>query len=116
MEKPTYRGIPLDGLRIESVEWTDEQAEHIRTRSARKGTAEFDVELEWASEAVFDPDRIVGLPGSGQSIKVIGYSETAGRLLKVWLYPRNLQAGEWFGASACSANMTDQRNYKGAMG
>lgn len=115
MEKPIYRGIPLDELRIESVEWTDAQAEHIRTRSLRKNPAELDIEPEWATEAAFDPERIVGLPGTGQSIKVIGYSEAAGRLLKVWLYPRNLQKGEWFGASACAANTTDQRNYKGAV-
>ena len=83
VRRPTYRGVPLDELRIESVEWTDAQAEHIRTRTTRKGSTELNIEPEWATEAVFDPDRIVGLPGSGQSIKVIGYSESAKQLLKV---------------------------------
>src|SRR5437588_12772060 len=71
-----YRGVPLAELRIESVEWTEERAQHIRTRSARKETIELDIEPEWATEAVFDEGRIVAIT-SGDSIKVIGYSSSA---------------------------------------
>src|SRR2546421_12724226 len=106
-----YRGVPLAELRIESVEWTEERAQHIRTRSARKETIELDVEPEWATEAVFDEGRIVAIT-SGDSIKVIGYSSSARHLLKVWLYPKDLMAGDWWGASACEGNTTDKRKYK----
>ena len=109
----TFHGVPIGELRIESVEWTDAQAEHIRSRSVRKGPDELNIEPEWATEAVFDPGRIVGLT-SGDSIKVVGYSLTVGRVLKVWLHPKDLQAGDWWGASACEANSTDKRNYKEA--
>ena len=64
-------------------------------------------------EAVFDEGRIVAIT-SGDSIKVIGYSSSARHLLKVWLYPKDLMAGDWWGASACEANTTDKRNYKEA--
>ena len=108
-----YKGIPLEELRIESVEWTEDRAEHIRSRSIRKGTAELDVEPEWATEAALDPGRIVGLTTS-ESIKVIGYSGAIDRILKIWLFPKDLEAGDWWGASACEANGTDRRNYKEA--
>lgn len=53
-----YGGIPIRGLRIDSIEWTDERAEHIRTRTKRIGPGEFDIEPEWATEAALDTDTI----------------------------------------------------------
>lgn len=113
-----YEGIPLEDLRFESVDWTY-RAEHVASRSQRKGRDEFDVEPGWASEAVLDPRRIVR-PTRGLSLKVVGVSMSApprrpgqvGRVLKVWVVPKNIGAGEWWGASACDANADDRRAYE----
>lgn len=107
-----YRGIPIRGLRIDSVEWTEERAEHIRTRTKRYGENEFDIEPEWATEAALDVDRLAGPALSGDSLQVVGYSGSCRRVLKVWLYPKDLEQGEWYGASACEANRTNRRIYK----
>lgn len=108
-----YFGIPLERLRIESLFWTSERSKHIKTRSDRYGVGELNVEPEWATEAVMDPQRTVGLAGANSdSLEVIGFSHTADELLKVWIYPEDLEEGKWFGASACKANSTDRRNYK----
>lgn len=116
-----YEGVPYEDLPIDAVDWLH-RAEHIRTRSARYGPGELDVEPEWATEAALDRLRLVG-PGSGRSVEVVGYSPSApardrsgtGRVLKVWLVPKE-QAGEppqgaWWGASACDGNDQDRRDY-----
>ncbi|MGH9641422.1 MAG: hypothetical protein ACRD3Q_03260 [Terriglobales bacterium] len=64
---------------------------------------EFDVEPEWASEALLDPDRLVGSGGSasGLSVKVLGWSASApaydgggfGRILKVLVVPKKHPPG-----------------------
>lgn len=92
---------------------TDEQADHIRTRTKRLGLAEVDIESEWATEAVMDIYRLAGPASSGESLKVIGYSPSCGKILKVWLFPKYIEEGEWYGASACVANKTNQRQYEG---
>lgn len=73
----------------------------MKTRSARYGLNEFDIEPEWAPEALMDPKRIVAPAGANSdSLEVIGFSPSAGELLKVWIYPEDLEAGSWLGASA----------------
>lgn len=110
--EPNYRGVALEDLRISRIRWTEARAEHIRTRSARYGPSEFDVEPEWATEAALDASRLVELPAKGNSIQVIGFSRSAGALLKVWLYPEEMTSGRWLGASACKANRRDIRRYE----
>jgi hypothetical protein len=116
----SYEGIPLSELRINHIEWTPERAEHIRTRSTRYARAqEFDVEPEWATESALDPHRRVSTTSS-KSIEVIGLSASAparvggnvGRVLKIWLYPKDLDRGHWYGASACEANEKERRIYQ----
>lgn len=90
-----YFGIPLERLRIESVYWSPERSDHIRTRSARHGPNEFDVEPEWATQAVMDPKRIVApAAANSDSLEVIGFSASTNELLKVWIYPRRSRGGE----------------------
>jgi hypothetical protein len=70
----TYDGIRVSELHIDSVEWTPEQADHIRTRSKRYQDA-LDIEPEWATEAVLDPKARIGRhPASktGEGIRVTG--------------------------------------------
>lgn len=108
----------LEDLPIETVDWTH-RAEHIRWRSQRYGPAEFDVEPEWATEAAMDRNRLIDR-ASDRSVVVIGWSSSApprqpqdeGRVLKVWLVPKDLQHGDWWGASACEANDSDRRQYQ----
>jgi hypothetical protein len=107
-----YRGIPIRGLRIDSVEWTDERAEHIRARTKRYGPGEFDIEPEWATEAALDADRLAGPSNTGKSLQVVGFSASCRRVLKVWLYPKDIEAGQLYGASASEANETNRRRYR----
>lgn len=83
----------------------------------------FDVEPEWATEAVSDPRRLVGSAGSrsGLTVKVLGWSSSApsrtgeawGRLLKVIVAPKDHPpAGRWWGATAMEANEADRRRYE----
>lgn len=104
-----YRDAPLDRLAIREVDWTH-GAEHLRTRSERH-PGDTDIEPAWATEAALEPRRAVAAT-EGTSIQVVGWSESAGRLIKVWLVPKDLERGEWWGASACAANRRDARNYR----
>jgi hypothetical protein len=115
-----FEGIPYADLSINSVDWLH-RAEHIRTRSQRYGANEFDVEPEWATEAALDPRRLVGEGSSKTSIQVVGWSAsapgleagTSGRILKVWLVPKDHPpaSGDWWGASACNGNRSDRLMY-----
>jgi len=109
MKHDRYQGIPVGDLRIASIDWTH-RAQHIRSRSAR-AKGDFDVEPKWATEAALDPERVLRMTG-GFSLEVIGYSPTAGRVLKVWIVPKELSRGDWWGGSACLANRRDQRRYE----
>ena len=65
-----------------------------------------------ANEALADPERLVIIPDpssrSGESIRVIGYSPSASRLLTVIVVPAD---GKLWGASAWVANSVDQGRY-----
>jgi hypothetical protein len=114
----TYDRIPYSRLRIERVDWWHRE-NHIRRRSARKGRpTEVDVEPEWATEAAMDQYRLVGDSGSrsGLSVRVIGRSPSAGRVLTLVLVPKHRPpAGEWWGATAWAANERERRAYRAAM-
>ncbi|MBO0686688.1 MAG: hypothetical protein J2P45_26375 [Candidatus Dormibacteraeota bacterium] len=111
----SYDGIAYEELPLEAVDWS-ERDEYIRRRSERKALPnEFDVEPEWATEAVMEPNRVVG-PGrsrSGATIRVIGYSPGAGRLLTVLLLGKDEPVGgEWWGVDAWASSDRDMREYR----
>lgn len=110
MSETRFQGIPIERLSILAIDWIH-RAEHIRTRSARQ-PGDFDVEPAWATEAALDPNRLVDVSGEG-AIVVLGFSHRAGRVLKVWLVPKEDMptSGEWWGASACAANERNVRDY-----
>ena len=116
MRGAAYKGVPLRDLRIEAITWTEDAANHIRSRTTRTGRpGEFDVEPEWATEAALDPRRIVRLARPNdpttQSLKVVGYSDSAMRLLKVWIWSDSPGEPDWYGGSAAEANESDERLY-----
>jgi hypothetical protein len=114
-DEESYDGIAVPDLRIDSVEWTTEQAEHIRTRSSRYAGA-FDIEPEWATEAALNPSRRFGLDSgskTGEGIRVVGRSQATGRVLTVILIPEeHPPEGGWLGVTAWVANGRDLREYE----
>jgi hypothetical protein len=70
----------------EWIEWDAVAAEHIRTRSIRYPGA-VDIDPAWTSEVVADPDRLVDDPDPRSahvnSVRVVGYSPTAGMVITV---------------------------------
>lgn len=108
-----YDGIPLDALPIDTVTWSEERAEHIRTRQIRKGEEEIDLEPEWATEAALDPARLIRRGSGRESVEVLGYSPTARRVLLVWLWSReHPPTGSWEGGSAIAAGRRLTKHYE----
>lgn len=120
MDPGHYKGVPLGDLYIEAVTWTEERAEHIRSRTVRYGSGETNLEPEWATEAALDPDRTVRVAGDKEetsSLKVVGYSQSFNGLLKVWIWSDEPQTSSmWNGGSAAAANDTDIRRYENGAG
>jgi hypothetical protein len=57
-EEEAQDGIARADLRVDSIAWTAEQADHVRTRSSRYPGA-VDLEAEWATEADPGPAEAV---------------------------------------------------------
>ena len=77
---------------------------------------------DWANEAVEDENALWLVPDpasrSGHSVRVIGYSSTAGTILTVILVdadanPVELPDGDWWGSNAWVANQRDRQLYGG---
>lgn len=72
------------------------------------------VSLEQANEALADPDVVVFDPDyasqSGRSVRTIGWSSSAGRLLTVITVA---EAGVVYGVNGWPANDADTRRYEG---
>ena len=118
----SYRGVALEDLVIDAVEWGPRATHHIQHRTDRYPThPERNIEPEWATEAALDPARMLflarPLPGktSPESILVVGWSAGAMAVLKVWIVPKEpdgLSTGEWAGRSASEANDAATRRYQ----
>jgi hypothetical protein len=110
-----YDGIPVSELRLDSVEWSPEQVDHIRTRSKRYPGA-LDLEPEWATEAALDPKARIGRDSAsktGEGIRVTGWSGGARRVLTVILLPAaHPPDGLWLGATAWTTKGRDLREYE----
>lgn len=106
----TYKGVPLEDIFISSIEWPDEAAMYIRTRAVRRKN-DRDVEPTWATEAATSHGAEASwappLDGSdaieSDSLLVLGYSDAVAAVLKIWLRPRDLVSGAWFGVNAAFA-------------
>jgi len=89
---------------VEGADWTY-RADYIRERHG--------VEVEWANEALRDPDalRIDPDPASrsGRSVRTIGYAAGTGCLLSVITVE---EGGVTYGVNAWRSNATDIRRYR----
>jgi hypothetical protein len=109
-----YHGLSLSELVIEDVDWTH-RGDYIQQRSRRR-PGDVDIWPEWATEAVFDEERLLGLDPaskSGLGIRVVGKSQQANRVLVVILIPKSfpLIDGSWWGVNAWIASTRLQRRY-----
>jgi hypothetical protein len=109
-DSSTFMGVPLEALSIDSVEWSEDAVQHMKERRAEQGVR--CPEPEEATEAALDPDRVVRIAAAGRSLKVVGRCASSGSLIKVWLWPKDMSNGEWFGGSAVDANGTDENIYE----
>jgi len=88
--------------------WDEEDAAHIRERSARYPGAE-DIEPPWTLEAAIDPHRVVRDPdprSRAAYVRIIGYSPGAGFVLTVIVDPE-----DWSGVTAWKTRGADLRAY-----
>ncbi|MBX3195680.1 MAG: hypothetical protein KF727_11365 [Microbacteriaceae bacterium] len=87
------------------VDWSEREA-HMQERHG--------VTVEQAEEALADPDRVVFEPDyasrSGSSVRVVGYSETAGGVLTVIVVVD--ESGKEWGGSGWLANARDLSYYE----
>lgn len=99
-----YDGIPVVELPITEVDVTDPS--HLRRSVRYPGQA--DIDPVWAIEAALDSRALIARdPQSrtGEAVRVIGYSPTAGRVLVVVLLPGDHPpAGRWHVVTAWPAN------------
>lgn len=95
--------------------WTDEDADYIRSRSARYRGAR-DLEPEWTQEVMADEHLVELAPYPASRVGAsgfIGWSSSAGRILVVIAY-RDLD-GELHGMNAWPASGRDLAVYKKAV-
>lgn len=117
MTDAQFLGMSPTDIVIEDVDWLH-RGQYIQGRSARH-PGERDVMPEWATEAVFDSERLLLAPDpaseSGKSIRVIGASRAANRVYVVILTPKDeltvATTGSWWGVNAWEANGRDRRRY-----
>ena len=97
----------------ERIEWDDEAAAHIRTRSARY-PGDTDIDPDWTAEAVNDPQRLVDEPDPKSrhlnSVRTTGYSPTAQMVITV-VALRDAQ-GIQHGATAWKTRGAALRQYR----
>jgi hypothetical protein len=101
----------------EAVElwWADEDADYIRSRSARYRGA-VDLEPEWTQEMMADEHLVELSPYPASRVRAsgfIGYSPSAGRVLVVIAY-RDVD-GELHGMNAWPASGRDLATYRRAV-
>lgn len=95
----------------ERIEWSDERAEYICSRSHRYAGSR-DIEPGWTQEAVNDPQRLWSEPDPRswtRVARIVGYSPSAGFVLTV-ICVRDDDGG-LHGANAWKTTGRDRRDY-----
>ncbi|HET8661272.1 MAG TPA: hypothetical protein VFM55_20020 [Micromonosporaceae bacterium] len=110
-----YDGLRYEDMLFLEVDWSEVGDHDPGRRSERKGTSEQNVHIEWATEACQDPYRWVRSAGSrtGRTVKVTGWSRSAGFLVSVIVAPKDVPPGtRWWGASAWKAKVSEEKRYR----
>jgi hypothetical protein len=110
-----YEGVPYGDLVFEDIDWSEIGEHDPARRSERKGTSEHDVATEWATEACQDESRWVRSAGSksGLTVKVTGFSPTAGYVVTVIVAPKDHPPRtRWWGATAWAAKSSEIKQYE----
>jgi len=110
-----YEGVPYGDLVFEDIDWSEIGEHDPAHRSERKGTSERDVATEWATEACQDEGRWVRSAGSksGLTVKVTGFSVTAGFAVTVIVAPKDHPPRtRWWGATAWAAKLSETKQYE----
>lgn len=110
-----YEGVPYGDLVFEDIDWSEIGEHDPARRSERKGTSERDVVTEWATEACQDERRWVRSAGSksGLTVKVTGFSSTAGFIVTVIVAPKDHPPRtRWWGATAWAAKPSEVKQYE----
>ena len=111
-----YDGVEYGDMVFVDVDWSEVGEHDPGQRTRRKGHAgETNVYPEWATEACQDSQRWVRSAGSksGMTVKVTGYSPSAGFIVTVIVAPKDLPPRErWYGATAYKAKRVEVREYE----
>lgn len=115
-DESDYDGIAYGDLSFADIDWSEVGDHDPARRSERKGNEETNVQTEWATEACQDPGRWVRSAGSksGMTVKVTGWSESAGFVVTVVVAPKDTPpADRWWGATAWKAKTSEVREWEG---
>jgi hypothetical protein len=110
-----YEGVDYADLVFDDVDWSECGDHDPSRRSERKATQEQNVLTDWADEAVRDPRRWVRSAGShsGLTVKVTGYSPSAGFVVTVVVAPKDHPPRwHWWGATAWKARNSEHEAYE----
>ncbi len=113
--RDAYDDVPYSALVFDDIDWSEVGDHNPGRRSERYGASEVDVPTEWADEAGRDERRWVRSAGSssGLTVKVTGYSPSAGFVVTVVVAPKDHPpTWRWWGATARKANKTDESYYE----
>ena len=116
-----YRGHRLRDLLVVDIEWSEWHEGHLMKRTIRypDNPDELDIEPEWATEAALDDCRLLSVTqendlrvtGWAQEVPSASWSQRPGRVLRVVLKPRDIDAGLWSGVTAMPASQAAADNY-----
>lgn len=110
-----YEGVQYADMVFVEVDWSEIGEHDPAKRSARKGPMEQDVPTEWATEACQDGARWVRSAGSnsGLTVKVTGWSASAGFVVTVVVAPKDHPPAErWWGATAWKSKASEVKVYE----
>ncbi|AYY14973.1 hypothetical protein EF847_22055 [Actinobacteria bacterium YIM 96077] len=111
-----YNGVRYEDMIFDDVDWSEVGEHDPARRAQRKGAPEENILTGWADEAVRDERRWVRSAGSrsGITVKVTGYSPTAGLIITVIVAPKDQPPRwRWWGATAWKAKKAERESYEG---
>jgi hypothetical protein len=110
-----YEGVEYADMVFADIDWSEIGEHDPARRTERKGTTEQNVPTEWATEACQDAARWVRSAGSnsGLTVKVTGWSASAGFVVTVVVAPKDHPPAErWWGATAWKSKASEVKVYE----